>query len=300
MDLILTGIFLFFIFLIGILPFPLLYLLSDFGQWFLRSVMKYRKKVIVGNLRGVFPGMDEKELGQILRRVYKNLADVIAEGIKGFSLQPSTIKKRHFILNPEVIEPYMQQGRSIIALPAHINNFEWGSMSPPQFTKHPVIAFYKPLSNKYIDRFMKWSRARFGTTLASIYETYQVFERNAGTASVYIMAADQSPARPDKAIWLSFLGRKTAFLHGPEKYARMYNYPVFYVDVHRVKRGYYTVQAVLLTDDPVSLAENEITARYAARLEEAIRRDPGSWLWSHKRWKLSGSVHGLDKLAEIA
>lgn len=287
MDLLLTVVFLFFVFLIGILPFPLLYLLSDFGQFFLRRVMRYRKKVILSNLRSCFPLLSEKELDSILRQVYKNLADVLAEGIKGFSMLPRTVKKRHFITNPEIIEPWLAQGKSVIALPAHFNNFEWGSMSPGLFTKHPIIAFYKPLSNKYVNRFMKWSRVKFGTTLASIYETYLVFERNAQTPSVYIMAADQSPSRPEKSYWITFLGRETAFLHGPEKYARMYNYPVVYVDVQRVKRGYYTVKAVMLADDPAALPEGEVTRRYAKKLEEAILDSPGNWLWSHKRWKLT-------------
>ena len=287
MDFLLTGVFIFFVFLIGLLPFPLLYLFSDFGQFFLGRVIGYRRKVILSNLRSCFPTLSDKELEGILRKVYKNLADVLAEGIKGFSMLPRTIKKRHFIINPEIIEPWLAEGRSVIALPAHFNNFEWGSMSPGLFTKHPIIAFYKPLSNKYINRFLQRSRRKFGTTLASIYETALVFERNAPIASVYIMAADQSPSTPEKSYWLQFFGRETAFLHGPEKYARMHNYPVVYVDVQRVKRGYYNVEAVILAGDPASLPEGEVTRRYAGKLEEVIRKNPGSWLWSHKRWKLS-------------
>jgi len=287
MDLILTGVFLFFVFLIGLMPFPLLYFFSDFGQFFLHRIMGYRKKVILSNLKTCFPALSDQELNKIVKTVYKNLADILAEGIKGFSMLPRTVKKRYFITNPGIIEPWLAQGKSVIALPAHFNNFEWGSMSPGLFTKHPIIAFYKPLSNKYINSFMKWSRVKFGTTLASIYETFLVFERNAQTPSVYIMAADQSPSNPEKSYWVTFLGRETAFLHGPEKYARMYNYPVVYVDVQRVKRGYYTVKAVMLADDPAALPEGEVTRRYARKLEEAILKTPGNWLWSHKRWKLS-------------
>jgi KDO2-lipid IV(A) lauroyltransferase len=287
MDLLLSGVFLFFVFLIGLLPFPMLYILSDLGRFFLRRIVGYRKKVIRSNLKSCFPALSGKELDRIERNVYSNLADVMAEGIKGFSMLPHTVRKRHFILNPEIIEPWLAEGRSVIAMPAHINNFEWGSMSPGLFTKHPIIAFYKPLSNKYINRFLMWSRAKFGTLLASIYETYLVFERNAGTPSVYIMVADQSPSNPDKSYWINFLGRETAFLHGPEKYARMYNYPVVYVDVKRVRRGYYTLEAIVIADEPATLPDGEVTRRYAKKLEEVILNNPGSWLWSHKRWKLS-------------
>jgi KDO2-lipid IV(A) lauroyltransferase len=101
------------------------------------------------------------------------------------------------------------------------------------------------------------------------------------------MAADQSPRNKEKAIWVDFLGRDTAFLHGPEKYAMQYNYPVFYADIKQVKRGYYTLYLSILADDPASLSEGEITKRFAAKLESIILEDPGNWLWSHKRWKLS-------------
>ena len=287
MDLLLTGIFLFFVVLIGIVPFSLLYLFSGFIRFMLHRVLGYREKVIRSNLRGAFPKLSEQELNIIVSNVYRNLADVTVEGFKAFTMSPRQVKERHFILNPKVIENYLSQGRSFLALPAHFNNWEWGSLSPGLFTKYPVVAFYKPLNNKYIDRFLKKSRSKFGTTLASIAKTASVFELNSAIPSVYIMAADQSPAKGKKSWWIPFLGRDTAFLHGPERYARMFNLPVMYVDVQRVKRGYYTLYISEITNNPAGLPEGEITRRYAEKLEAAIRENPGSWLWSHRRWKLS-------------
>jgi Kdo2-lipid IVA lauroyltransferase/acyltransferase len=287
MDLLLTGIFLFFVVLIGLMPFQILYLFSDFIRFMLHRVISYRQKVILANLKGSFPELSEKEISLIVSDVYRNLADVTVEGIKAFTMSPSQVKMRHFINNPEIIESYLSQGRSIIALPAHINNWEWGSLSPGLFTKHPIVAFYKPLSNKYIDRYLKRSRSKFGTTLASILNTGFIFERNSGIPVIYIMAADQSPTNVKRSYWLSFFGRETAFLHGPEKYARMYNFPVVYVDVKRVQRGFYTLDISILADDPSGLPEGEITKRYVQKLEDVIRENPGSWLWSHKRWKLT-------------
>ena len=287
MNLLLTGIFLLFVGLIGLIPFRVLYLFSDFIRFLLQRVIGYRKKVIIDNLKGSFPELPEKELKCTIRSVYKNLADVTVEGIKGFSMTHRQVKQRHFFLNPEIVETYLGQGKSIIALPSHFNNWEWGSLSPGLFTKYPIIAFYKPLSNKYIDRFLQKSRSKFGTQLGSIYKTALIFQRNANVPSIYIMAADQSPTNAKKSYWVQFLGRDTAFLHGPEKYARMYNMPVIYADVQRVRRGFYTMKISVITEDPSEMEEGAITKAYAAKLEEAIRRNPGSWLWSHRRWKLS-------------
>lgn len=287
MNFLLTIAFLLFVFIIGLIPFRLLYVFSDLIRFILHRVFGYRKTVITDNLRKCFPGLSEAELDALIVATYKNLADVTVEGIKAFSLTPRQVKKRHRITNPELIDTYLAQGKSIIAVPAHFNNWEWGSLSPGLFSQYPIFALYKPLSNKYIDRFVKWNRSKFGTTLSSIYKTGFLFENTSGTPSVYIMAADQSPSNARKSYWVDFMGRETAFLHGPEKYARHFDYPVIYGNVQRIKRGYYTLELSVLTDTPRELPEGEITRLYAAKLEELIRKSPGSWLWSHRRWKLS-------------
>jgi len=288
MNLILAGIFLLFVFIIGLLPFPVLYLFADLVRFILLHVTGYRKKVVTQNLRACFPELNEDELRKLVSSAYDNLADVMVEGIKGFTMTRSQVKTRFRVLNPELIQHYLSQGRSIIAVPAHFNNWEWGSLAPGLFiSQHPIYALYKPLSNKYIDRFVKWSRSKNGTTLASIYKTGFAFEESRNKASIYIMAADQSPTNAKKSYWVDFMGRDTAFLHGPEKYARLLNMPVLYANVQRVKRGYYTLELSVLTDEPLSLPEGEITRRYAEKLEELIRKTPGSWLWSHRRWKLT-------------
>ncbi|MEZ5195809.1 MAG: lysophospholipid acyltransferase family protein [Bacteroidales bacterium] len=86
---------------------------------------------------------------------------------------------------------------------------------------------------------------------------------------------------------MDFLGRDTAFLHGPENYARQYNIPLMYTKIERVKRGYYELTLSVLADNPTELEKGVITQRYAKELESQINQQPENWLWSHKRWKLS-------------
>jgi KDO2-lipid IV(A) lauroyltransferase len=99
------------------------------------------------------------------------------------------------------------------------------------------------------------------------------------------MASDQSPTNLNDCYWIDFLNQDTAWLHGPEKYARKYNWPVIYVDIRKVKRGFYELELVTLTNDPASLPNGEITRLYVQHLEKSILAEPAYWLWSHKRWK---------------
>jgi len=278
--------FIIFVLFFGLIPFWGLYRISDLVYFILYRLIGYRKKVILENLTKTFPERLKTENRQLLSKIYLNLTDIIIEGLKAFTMRRSQLLKRHKILNPELLDSIYKSGVSIIGVTGHYCNWEWGSLSSSLQTHYEAVAFYKPLSNKWIDRFMHWNRTRFGTKLTSIYETALMFEEQKNTQSIFLMAADQNPSKRKKSIWVDFLGRDTAFLDGPERYARKYNYPVVYMDVQRKKRGYYTIELSVITINPSELPEGEITKRYAQKLESVILNEPANWLWSHRRWKL--------------
>mgnify|MGYP003866975253 FL=1 len=70
-------------------------------------------------------------------------------------------------------------------------------------------------------------------------------------------------------------------------YSKKYNYPAVFVDIQRVRKGYYELELSTLADNPSELLPGELTKLYANKLEEVIRKRPENWLWSHKRWKIT-------------
>lgn len=277
------------IILLGIMPFRIMYLFSDFVYLILYHVIGYRRKVVFANLSKSFPEKSTVEIKELEKKFYHHLCDISLESIKGFSMSPKEIIRRHKILNPELANHFFDRKLSAISVPGHYNNWEWGSLSPGLQLKYPIVGFYKPMSNKRVDAFAKRHRAKFNTKLASIKETAVTFDELSGTLYAYIMASDQSPTNLNACYWIDFLNQDTAWLHGPEKYARKYNWPVIYVDIRKVKRGFYELELVTLTEDPASLPEGEITRLYVQYLEKSILTEPAYWLWSHRRWKHSRS-----------
>ncbi len=267
------------------MPFRVLYIFSDMVYFLVYYLAGYRRKVVFENLRSSFPEKNEREIRLLTKKFYHHLCDISLESIKGFTMSPEQLIMRHHILNPELADHYFDSGKSVIAVPGHYNNWEWGSLSPGLQMKYPIVGFYKPMSNKLVDAYAKRHRAKFNTLLASIRETALTFGKLADKPLAYIMASDQSPTNMKDSYWFNFLNHDTAWLHGPEKYARMYNLPVIYVDIQKVKRGYYELKLVLLTENPASLPDGEITRLYVQHLEKSILQDPAYWLWSHKRWK---------------
>jgi len=287
MSLLTTILFYFFILIISVLPFFLLYGFSNFLQLLMLHVVKYRKDVIEDNLKKAFPDKTEQERKVLLKKFYRNLTDNLVESLKTFTMRKAEIVRRHKIRNPELLEPYLKAGKSLIGVTAHYSNWEWGSLSGSLQSAYHFAAFYKPMRNKRIDKIIRNSRSRCGTQLVSIYDTSKAFEQYQGTPTVFLMAADQSPSgrQLPKAYWFDFLGRRTAFLHGVEKHAHHNNYPVVYIDIQRVKRGFYEVELSVLVENPAALKDGEITERYVRKLESVIQKAPENWLWSHKRWK---------------
>lgn len=287
MNLLLAILFVFFVILIGLIPFWLIYIFSDFASFILGQCIKYRRNVIKENLQLSFPNYSEEWIKSVISKTYKNISDNLVESFKSFTMTKSSIVKRHKINNPELLEKYIENNQSIIGVTAHYANWEWGSLSAGLQTDYKFVAFYKPLSNSIINKFLKRSRSKCGTTLASIAQTSYTFDSYKEKPHIYLMAADQSPSGTQikNALWFDFLGRDTAFLHGIEKHSRKNNYPVVYIDIQRVKRGYYEITLSELCNEPNKLIEGEITERYVRKLEEVIKHKPENWLWSHKRWK---------------
>ena len=269
----------------GVLPFRFLYMFSDLMYFLLFYIVGYRRSVVKANLSSSFPEKSAKEINSLIKKYYHHLCDISLESLKGFSMNPGEIVRRHYILNPELANYYFDKGLSVITVPGHYNNWEWGAMSPGLQLNYPIVGFYKPMTNKLVDAFVKSHRSKFNTRLAALRDTASTFRELEGFPNAFIMAADQCPSNLKECYWIDFLHHDTAWLHGPEKYARKYNLPVIYVDIQKIKRGFYELKLVVLTENPASLPDGEITKLYAEHLEKSILQEPAYWLWSHKRWK---------------
>jgi KDO2-lipid IV(A) lauroyltransferase len=279
-----------FVFLFWITPFWILYIYSDFIFFLFYHILGYRKDVVLENLKNSFPHKSDSELQEIVKGFYKNLSDVIVESLKGLSMSKKELLKRYKVITSEVADKYHGQNRSVIAVASHYCNWEWGVLCFSLQLKHNSVGLYKPMSNKYIDNYIRSRRAAWGMNLVSIYETAEYFEQKNLEPSIYFMIADQSPGDYNKAHWIDFLNQETACLHGPEKYAKLYDLPVVYADVERIKRGYYEVSFLNIEPNPREKPQGEITLAYMKTLENIILEKPENWLWSHKRWKRKRSI----------
>lgn len=270
---------------LSLLPMPMLYGIGSFLHFMLYHVTGYRKKVVYQNLKNSFPEKSEDELKKIMRQFYRHLTDLIVESVKIFSISEKQVNRRMKILNPEVLEPFFQEGRSIILVGGHYNSWEMYALAADAAMSHKGVAIYKELKNKFWDKKMRASRQAFGLKMIPTYSVAKFFQEQHDHPTATIFGGDQSPSSVRKVHWVDFLNQDTAVLTGTERYAVQYNLPVVFGVINKVKRGHYEVEYRLITDQPQSHPEGEITEMHTKALEEVIVNDPQYWLWSHKRWK---------------
>jgi KDO2-lipid IV(A) lauroyltransferase len=283
-----------FLYLISLLPFRVIYLLSD-GVYLVMRLVRYRGRVINDNLRYSFPEKSEKEIRHIQNLFYSHFCDIFFETIKLMSMSETAIKKRVTFENLEAIDKAHDENKDVIMVMAHYGCWEWVP-SVNLHIKAQACAVYQPLKNKYFDKFMLNIRSRYGEVHFPMKSTLrEVLKlRKSGQRYVLGLISDQSPARVKIQYWTRFLNQQTPVFLGAEKMAHSLGDPVMFLKMEKVKRGYYKVSIIPLFDKPKETSEYEITEAHLRILEQQIQERPEHWLWSHKRWK-----YAVDRTSSI-
>lgn len=272
--------------IITLLPLRILYIFSDFVYLLLYYFPTYRKKVVSNNLKNSFPEKSAAEIKSIEKKFYRHFADLIIETVKLSHMSEAEQRKRFSYSNLEVIDKLREEKRDIIAVLGHYGNWEWPTLLP-QYLKYKVIIIYKPLANKFFDRFIYNHRSKDGISLTPmsliIRELINHKKNNVNTLSVFL--TDQTPVKSEIKYWTTFLNQDTPIYTGTEKIASKYDMAVVFFHIQKPKRGYYNLNIELLFDHTAGLPEYAITEKHVRRLEEIIREKPEYWLWSHRRWK---------------
>ncbi len=276
--------FLIFIQLFRWIPFPVLYIISDGLRWILQHVVKYRLSVIHKNLNASFPNVSADIKKQWIKGIYLNLTDIMLESIKGLSMTKDEILKRSLFLNTDFVKTLLASKQSVIATAGHYGNWEWGIFGFGYNFPNQSIGIYKKVNNVRINDYLNKLRSKGSIMLIPTSET-RLIKEEIPKGKLIIMMSDQNPSNVKDAIWVHFLNQDTACVHGMEKYALNHQLPIVFVDIQRVKRGYYELTFSPLIEDPSQHKPGEITQIYMSRLETIIRTNPPDWLWTHKRWK---------------
>ncbi|MGG6232030.1 lysophospholipid acyltransferase family protein [Tenacibaculum sp. SDUM215027] len=275
-----------FIWLLSRLPMRVLYIFSDFFFLILYYVIGYRKKVVEKNLKTAFPSKRESEINKISIKFFKHFVDLLFEGVKSFSISKKELYKRYKYLNPEIINKYAEQGRSVTLVGAHQANWEW-AFGMPLVLNIDCFGAYKKIKNPYFDKVIKESRTKFGfdAVPTSLFNKSMSYRHSKGIQCLYILLSDQSPQVKKTKYWTTFLNEKVPVHTGAEILAKKYNSVVVNMSTTKVKRGYYEVKFELITDSPNEFDNFKIIDQFLEVTKKNIKVQPEYYLWTHNRFK---------------
>lgn len=269
------------------LPFFVLYGISDFAYFVIYRLIGYRKKVVFENLHNSFPNKTDKEIRVIAKNFYKHIADLFIEFLKGYTISKEEINERVKIVNLDVVKKYTDKNQSVIIVTGHISNWEW-LLHPLNLSGIPMDIVYQKLSSPLFDKLTLFIRSRF--TITPLIEKQDTLRKTVDRKDItraLVLGSDQSPQNWKSAYWTTFLQQDSGFFTGTERIARKFDYPVFFSEMRRIKRGYYEIEftEIASPEEFHGLPLGEITERFVRILDKSIQKYPSDYLWSHRRWK---------------
>ncbi|MFZ9661387.1 MAG: lysophospholipid acyltransferase family protein [Chitinophagaceae bacterium] len=271
-------------YLLSLLPWFVMYGISDFLYMVAYKWMKYRRDVVMANLAIAFPEKSLEEREKIASDFYHHFIDTLVETIKVLSMTDKELSER-YEGNAEGLNQILDEGKNLQIHAMHNFNWEIVHLNFVKQLRYPFLAVYMPVQNKTFDRIMLKLRGRYGTKLISAWKFKTAFHQYKDDPYMLALVADQTPGTPAKAYWLPFFGRMTPFVAGPEKGARFNNTAVVFCNFYPTKRGHYAFDYTLITKNAAELTEVELTKKFVKYVEDCIRKNPSNYLWSHRRWK---------------
>lgn len=272
---------------LALLPFPVLYGLSDILYLIIGKGIRYRRKVIRQNLRNSFPEKDEKELREIEKDFYRQFTDNIVETVKLLNMSDRQVDKRIKVSGAEIVDRLASEGHPVVLYLGHYANWEWVPAVVRHFKVTEICAqVYKPQRDKAFDRLMLKVRSRFNPVSVPQKQVFRTLVRwrNEGRKFITGFISDHRSNSGFSHHRTTFLNQTTPFNPGGEEIGNRINAAYLYLEVEKEKRGHYhfTFKEI----KPENMEEDSpYTRRYMEMLEETIRRRPGLWLWSHRRWR---------------
>lgn len=275
---------------IAIMPYCVqYYVIMEFIYVVLRYLLRYRRRLIVRQLSVSFPEKAPQEIRTICNRYYRTLAEMFVNTmvLAGMSLKEQ--RRRLFVEDADKIDLAEDDMRNVVVLTSHFGIWEYASLAQNYTQKYKYVVAYHELKNRAWDDLyyrLRWHPDVIPVASSAYMRFYMNHQQGIDSKPLLLgLIADQNAPAYRGCRWYDFLNHKTIFFEGGEALALKFNLPVYYFELNRVRRGYYRGHFVQIYDGNEPVERGEITARYAAKLEQAIRRKPEMWMWSHKRWK---------------
>lgn len=246
------------------------------------QLVPIRRRVVREQLKLAFPEFDGKQIRDISAAVFRNLATTVLEILWLGRADSRQITDLVEIRGLENYEKLRAQGRGVIAITAHMGN--WDLVACTQaLSGVPLNVVTKTLKTRGFSNTWMESRQRSGVRLLGMRGSALALVRALRKGEVVGLVVDQRTSIEEGGAAIPFFGRPALTTLAPHQLARRTNAALLPVWSFRCNKGNH----VLVIDEelPLGATSEETMALVNEKVESWIRKKPEQWLWLHRRWK---------------
>lgn len=251
--------------------------------WF--DLLRYRRGVILENLARAFPELSAGQRRRLGRRAARHLVLALLETLRIPRYRArgldSVVELRG---EPILREAYARGG--FIAITGHLGSFELSAGAAATRALPSRACLLVKDQAPGFDRFITELRTQAGYTIIRDRRTLPEILRALKRGEAVVFVLDQNATR-DQGVFVDFFGEPACTMAAAALVAQRTGVPVLGLSIWREGPGRHVleVHAPMDCSAPGEDPSTELTRRFTRFIEEAIRRHPEQWLWTHKRWR---------------
>ncbi|MEQ1903498.1 MAG: lysophospholipid acyltransferase family protein [Pirellulaceae bacterium] len=261
---------------------------ARFFSWLAADVIKFRRRVITENLRGVYPQVTDDQIREVSRRMWYHLSMMMMEVVQvPRKVHDSNWRKYVTIPDKREMTERLIDYRPLVAVSGHFGNFEMagyviGLLGMPSYS----VA--RPLDNPYLDRFLNAFRELNGQYLLPKDGSATEVQQLLANGEILTLLGDQHAGT--KGCWIDFLGRPASCHKAIALFTLDGHAPMMVSYCKHLREPMQFEIGCTGIADPFNLPAElrdvtSLTQWYSHRMGDAIHSDPDQYWWLHKRWK---------------
>jgi KDO2-lipid IV(A) lauroyltransferase len=249
-----------------------------------------RRRILRENLAQAFPDRTPTEIARFEKACVANLGAAFMEFVESADLSREDVISRVSLAGEENYALARARGKGVFLLSAHFGSWELGAIRAGLIAG-PIASIVRPLDNPLLEEDLEFRRTRLGNRVIRKKEAAREILRAIRAGQTVAILVDQNVVA-EEAVFVPFFGRPAATTPSLALLQMKTDAAVVPVFTWPLGGGRYRLQfeKPILAEEFAAAGGREqrvlaATARYMAVTEEAIRGDPGAWLWMHNRWR---------------
>lgn len=251
-----------------------------------RRPFRIRADQVRQNLARAFPEQTEAWRREIAAQSYAHLGRETIAMMQLSRMSPDELIARTEVVDYERISRMVRASEGgTVVVGGHFGNWEIGTATMAA-RGYPVNLVAQRQTNPLFDEYLVDARRRLGIRVIERRQAPRLGLRALRRGEILVFGADQNAGR--NGIFVPFFGHPASTHRGPALLALRARALFFLAVPLRVEDGRWRLELEQIEYDPGGDVEDvvyRITAEFTARLEAAVRRTPGQYLWHHRRWK---------------